>query len=221
MRISCIVPVYNAEPYLPEALESVLSQDWPIAEVIAVNDGSTDRSAEILDQYRASISRIDQPHSGVAVARNNGLRHASGDVIAFQDADDIWPAGRLRRMAEALVQDPSADIVAGRVEIHDEVGTQSRARRNPETAHRLGALPSLVIRRSVFDRVGLFNEALWVAEDSEFVARARLCSVSFKTIDVISLRYRLHADSTSANVARTQADSLEAMRSIIARRRNA
>jgi glycosyltransferase involved in cell wall biosynthesis len=221
MRISCVVPVHNAEPYLVEALDSVLSQGWPDIEVIVVNDGSTDGSPKILERYRDAVTRIDQEQAGISAARNSGLRHASGDLIAFQDADDIWPPGRLAAMAGALRDDPTADVAAGRVEIIDERPAGRESRKKLETVHRLMLVQSLLIRRSVFDRIGPFNDQLRAAEDIEFIMRARARSISFNLVDVVSLRYRLHAGNISGDIATTHFYELEVMHTISSSRRRA
>lgn len=91
MRFSVIIPVYNVEPYLAQCLDSVLAQDFADWEAICVNDGSTDGSGEILEQYAARDKRIrviTQPNGGLSAARNTGLDHASGDYILFLDSDD-------------------------------------------------------------------------------------------------------------------------------------
>jgi glycosyltransferase involved in cell wall biosynthesis len=219
MKISCLIPVYNSQRYLAATLDSVLAQDWPLHEVIAIDDGSTDGSAGILGRYAASVRTVEQAHAGVAAARNRGLREAAGDVIAFQDSDDLWPAGRLRLMAEALEQDPPVDAVAGRIEIMDERAVKPPLRENLETIHRVFCMPSLLIRRRVFDVVGFFNEDLETSEDTEFAMRARTCGISFKLIDAISLRYRLHADNISRSVERTHHNTLAALRAVSAMRK--
>ncbi len=213
MKISCIIPVYNAGPYLEAALDSVLSQDWPLHEVIAVDDGSTDASPEILRRHEQAITIVTVSHRGIPAARNAGLRRVSGDVIAFLDADDLWPARRLRAMAEELDREPSVDVLAGLVQIQDERPVRPPVREDLATKHRF-LLGSLLIRRGVFDRVGLFNEALDVGEDTEFVMRARRQGVSFKSVDHIALIYRLHANNISRDVGRNQSMTLDALRVI-------
>ena len=219
MNISCIIPVHNGERYLAEALDSVLTQDWPGAEIIVVNDGSTDGTTAMLKGYGGAIQVVEQPHLGVSAARNRGIRIATGDVIAFQDADDIWPAGRLRAMAEALDADTSADIVAGLVEMRDERRVKPALRENLATLRRLHHMASLLIRRSVFDRIGLFDESMRVAEDTEFVMRARQRGITFKLVDQLALIYRLHGESLSQDIGQNQSAALEMMRSLSLRRR--
>ncbi len=209
MRISCIIPVYNAGRYLADALDSVLAQDWPLHEIIVVDDGSTDHSASVMRSYGGRTTVEAQRHAGVATARNRGLRASSGDVIAFQDADDLWPHGRLRKLAEAMELNPAVDIVAGAVEFLDERELNAGARH--VTTHRPFHMASLLIRRRVFDRVGTFNEDLAVAEDTEFMMRVRQLSVGLQPVDVLSLIYLLHAGNISLDIARTQSNTLDAL----------
>ena len=90
LKVSVILPVYNGQAFLREALESILRQTYRNFEIIAVDDGSTDASSEILQEYRKDISIRAQENSGVCVARNRGVEIASGDLLAFIDQDDIW-----------------------------------------------------------------------------------------------------------------------------------
>jgi glycosyltransferase involved in cell wall biosynthesis len=219
MRISCIIPLYNAEKYLAETLDSVIAQDWPLHEIIVVDDGSTDDSRRVLDRYADFVRLIEQPHAGVAAARNRGLRVATGDVIAFQDSDDLWPPGRLRRLAESLQDDASVDIVAGRVEVLDERAVKPRATERLETMHRPMMLASLLIRPGVFGRVGFFNERLNTTSDTEFIMRCRRLSIPSKKIDATTLIYRLHTTNISRDIDRNFSNTVDALRVISSMRR--
>jgi glycosyltransferase involved in cell wall biosynthesis len=219
MRISCIIPLYNAEKYLAETLDSVIAQDWPLHEIIVVDDGSTDDSRRVLDRYADFVRLIEQPHAGVAAARNRGLREATGDVIAFQDSDDLWPPGRLRRLAESLQDDASVDIVAGRVEVLDERAVKPRATERLETMHRPMMLASLLIRPGVFGRVGFFNERLNTTSDTEFIMRCRRLSIPSKKIDATTLVYRLHTTNISRDIDRNFSNTVDALRVISSMRR--
>lgn len=219
MRISCIVPVYNGERYLSEALDSVLAQDRQPFEIVVVDDGSTDGTAAILQAYAGSIRVIRQHNQGAAAARNAGLRETTSDVIAFLDSDDIWPTGRMKVLAEVLERDAAADVAAGLVEILDQRPAKPAAREDLRTLHRVHCVGSLLMRRSVFDRVGGFNESLRVVEDTEFIMHARDRGIAFKLIDVVSVIYRLHAGNISRDINRNQSSALDAIRSVMRRRR--
>jgi glycosyltransferase involved in cell wall biosynthesis len=219
MRISCIIPVFNCERYLAEALDSVFAQDLAPSEIIVVDDGSTDGTADVLRAYAGSIRVVRQPNLGVSAARNAGLRAAAGDVIAFLDSDDIWPAGRMRALAASLAADDGADVVAGLVEILDQRPVKPAVREDLRTIHRVHLMGSTLMRRSVFERVGGFDEALRVVEDTEFIVRAREGGIRFKTIDAVSVIYRLHETNISRDLGRNHAAALDAMRSALRRRR--
>lgn len=114
MKLSIIVPVYNTEEYLRECIDSLIGQSWKNIEIICVNDGSTDNSAEILDEFRRNDSRIkviSQENRGLSGARNSGLRAANGDYVCFVDSDDILMPGACERLAlECLGKDPDLII---------------------------------------------------------------------------------------------------------------
>ena len=109
--ISAIVPAYNAERTIKETINSVQNQTFYDLEIIVIDDGSTDRTLEILASISDDRLKIfSYENSGVCVARNRGISHASGEFIAFVDADDLWEADKLEAQSIALKQDPTADI---------------------------------------------------------------------------------------------------------------
>lgn len=122
LRVSVIIPVYNCETYVGRAVQSVLDQEYPAAEVIVVNDGSTDKTVGSLEVYRERIRLIHQSNAGVATARNTGLRQAQGDYIAFLDADDLWEPTRLKVQLAALEKFPDAGMVFSDFSVVDADG---------------------------------------------------------------------------------------------------
>ena len=89
-KVSVIIPTYNYGRFIAKAIESVLAQTHPIEEIIVVDDGSTDETAETVAKFAPRVTYTRQRNSGVCAARNSGVKHSSGDFIAFLDADDIW-----------------------------------------------------------------------------------------------------------------------------------
>jgi hypothetical protein len=110
---SVVIPAYNAERTLGRAIRSVLDQTWPAHELIVVDDGSTDLTAEIAQGFGARITLLRQANAGVSAARNAGADRASGDWLAFLDADDWYYPDRLRWHAEWIARDPALDFLTG------------------------------------------------------------------------------------------------------------
>ena len=121
-RFSVILPAYNAAATLARAIESVLEQSWPAHEIIVVDDGSTDHSASVAQGFGAAVTLLRQPNAGVSAARNAGARAASGDWLAFLDADDWYYPQRLKRHAEWIAQDSTLDFLTGDYEYRDASG---------------------------------------------------------------------------------------------------
>jgi glycosyltransferase involved in cell wall biosynthesis len=107
MKISVVIPCYNAAAYVGEAVRSVLTQTLPPHEVIVIDDGSTDASATVLSEFGSSVTLVRQTNQGVAAAVNLGVSKARGEAIAFLDADDVWLPDKLERQVAVLMAEPS------------------------------------------------------------------------------------------------------------------
>src|SRR5215471_18905764 len=114
-RVSVIIPVYNCEQYLAEAIQSALSQTGSTLEVIVVDDGSTDASAEVARSFGSRVRYCYQANAGIGAARNCGIAMAVGNLYAFLDADDRYVKGKLAKQIAVLEDDPSLDMVLGQV----------------------------------------------------------------------------------------------------------
>lgn len=100
--ISVIIPVYNREKYVSEAIESVLKQTYQFLDIIVIDDGSTDKSAEIIKSFGSKIRYFYQENSGISSALNHGLKVAKGEFIAFLDSDDLWTENKLNLQIKVL-----------------------------------------------------------------------------------------------------------------------
>lgn len=118
--VSIIVPVYNGELYIKQCVESLLAQRYPNKEIIVVDDGSTDGTAQVLKSMPQEVHYILQENAGSAVARNTGIENAKGEYIAFNDGDDIWAPNRLHQQVEFLETHPEYGIATGRFTHVDE-----------------------------------------------------------------------------------------------------
>lgn len=110
-RISVIVPTHNGAPWLRDCLASVFAQTCPPAEIIVVNDGSTDTTADLLREFESCIRVVHQKQGGIGAARNRGVAEASGAYLAFLDHDDLWMAGKLARQLALAHRDPQLDVI--------------------------------------------------------------------------------------------------------------
>ncbi len=178
--VSVVLPTYNRGWIVEEAVDSVLSQDYPAMELIVVDDGSTDGTPEILDRYGDRIRVIRQRNRGVSAARNAGIDAASGELIAFLDSDDRWLEGKVREQVRFFRDHPEALICQT-----EEIWIRDGIRVNPKRRHRKRSggifIPSLdlclvspsavMVKRRLFDLVGTFDEALPACEDYDLWLR--------------------------------------------------
>ena len=180
MEISLIIPTYNRCSLLKRALDSVFEQSRKPDEIIVVDDGSTDNTAEMLADEFPQLSIIRQSNKGVCAARNAGIQQAQGEWIALLDSDDTWQAEKLAIQLGALQQSPGTKVCHT-----EEIWIRKGVRVNAMHKHKKAGgwifkqcLPlcamspsSIMIHRSVFDDVGLFDESLPACEDYDLWLR--------------------------------------------------
>jgi glycosyltransferase involved in cell wall biosynthesis len=217
--VSVVMPAFNEEAFIAEALDSVLAQAYEPVELIVVDDGSTDRTAEIAAARGASILR--QPRRGPAVARNAGLAASHGDYWTIVDADDVIPADRLSLQVAHLEAHPDHAMVFGLAEAFVTPGEPRPAHYNPvwEDGPYAGHSGTLLARRGLLEAVGPFDETLSLGEDVEWLARAKDARVRSGLVDRVVLRYRVHARNTSRDPNANREAMLMIARGSVRRRR--
>lgn len=225
MSVTCILPVYNGERFLEEALDSVLDQEGADdLEVLVVDDGSTDATPEILEGYGDRIRVLRQDNAGVAAARNRGLAEVSTDFVAFQDADDIWMPGKLRKQLDCFEENPELDLCVGHVQNFwmDEVAHERALFEGTEFAAPTPAYgpPLLLARASAFERVGPFDTELKVGEDNDWFLRAREAGLVEHVVPEVILRRRRHRDSLTRSDPASREALLRNMKASLDRRRS-
>jgi glycosyltransferase involved in cell wall biosynthesis len=221
-RISIVVPVRDGERYLAAALGSLLGQERAPDEVIVVDDGSTDASAQVAASVPGVVV-VRRAAEGPAAARNAGVARATGELIGFLDADDAaTPRALLAQEAALALALPGggADVAAGLARnVPDDgpgVPDASRAR----DAVRSYALGTLLVRRAALDRVGPLDPMLVGGEGVDWVARARRAGLRFAEHDEVVLLRRDHGANFSTS-ERARAGYLQLARAAILRRRDA
>ena len=180
-KISVIIPTYNNAQFIPEAIESVFSQTYPIFEVIVINDGSTDNTNEVLAKHLDKIIYIEQKNGGPAKARNTGLKRATGDYIAFLDADDIWLPHKISEQIQKIEKNPNCVMVYSRhVKFDNATGKDFAAWPENVCSGKIFdnlllenyiLLSTILFKRYILQDVGYFNEQLLTAEDTNLFLR--------------------------------------------------
>ena len=212
---SVVIPAFNAGAYLEEAIRSVLEQDYRPLEVIVVDDGSADRTAELARSFGPPVRVLAQPHAGAGAARNAGAAVARGAWLAFLDADDLWMPHVLARLANVLAGDPQLGLVYGQVVEFREIGGKV-VEKPPAT----GLLPgATLLRRSLFDRVGWFDTGLRVGEFVDWCARARELGMRSASLPEPVLRRRIHGENTGVRERSARADYARVAHAALQRRR--
>lgn len=197
-KISVIIPAYQAEQYLPEAVASVRSQNWPGGlEVIIVDDGSCDGT--FAQAQRLGDAALTKERGGAASARNLGLRTASGELVLLLDADDRLTPDALARLYAPHRRQPELAAVFGLAQdfISPELTEEQRRGLRVRLGSYGGVLPGCaLIRRSVFEEIGLFDEALQSGETVAWQMKLRESGQLLLSIDAVTLERRLHLSNT-------------------------
>lgn len=242
--VSIIIPLYNAEQYIGECLNSIFNQTYKNIDVIVVDDGSTDKSKDIVSSFGSKIKYIYQNYSGgyPSLVRNNGIKHASGDFVTFFDADDIMLPHAINDRVDFLLENPDIEIVLidWTVFSDDDCIEQSHfmtcpnlkkmlsnktthihhiVLSPPEARHILTTenfvcTNSIFVRRSVLDTAGFFDEDLIIGEDIELIFRL---TTKHKVclLNKIGFLKRFHKNNISNNSPKVTLEKIKTRKKMI------
>jgi glycosyltransferase involved in cell wall biosynthesis len=199
-EISVIMPLYNAEKFLRESLESYQENAFPGVELIVVDDGSTDRSVDIIRQLGVDARLLRQENAGPATARNLALKASTSKYVAFLDADDVWPPQTLSGLRQVFTADPELQIVQGMVQSFatGKPSDRIRSRLHSEPRYQVN-LGSALFRRCVLSELNGFDESLQFDEDTDLWIRCWELGLKKGSVANVTLHYRLHQDNLTSH----------------------
>ncbi len=223
LNISVVIPAYNSQDYIADSIKSVFNQTWKPKEIIVVDDGSTDKTADVVNSLDPpdglKIVLLRQENSGPSAARNRGLKAANGNWIAFLDSDDIWKPEKLAAQVSCLSDNPESGLIFGDMELlrpgKDMIasafqkfgfpdGCQNREWKNAfERLLERNPIPtsSVLVRKKAIQLAGYFDEQLWHGEDYDLWLRLAL-SVKITCIPDVVLTKRLLGNNLSEDEAK-------------------
>jgi glycosyltransferase involved in cell wall biosynthesis len=221
--VSTVIPVYNGERYLDEAIESVLAQTHRPLEIIVVDDGSTDGSADVAKSFADSQVRYCyQPNSGQGAARNQGVNLASGSFFAFLDADDVWLTDKLALQMAAFENNPELDMVFGYISqfYSPELGAHLKEKMGREEEIMPGYFAgTMLIKRESFFRVGPFATNWRVGEFVDWYSKAVEKGLESFILPEMVTRRRIHSANMGIRERRSQTDYVRILKAALDRRR--
>ena len=227
---SIVIAALDEERYVGEAIESALAQTWEPVEVVVVDDGSTDRTAEIAASYEG-VRVVSQGNRGLSAARNAGVAASTGEILAFLDADDVLMPEKLEVQIGRLLADEEPGCVLASQELFAEGGTEvppwALGRDAPHFkglgdagSHTPNLYPvTMVLPRRLFDEVGGFDETMAHSEDVDMVFRLMERGVKIARLPDKVVRRRIHADAMTQDTEASRAAIFDLFKRRIDRRR--
>ncbi|MEO1429683.1 MAG: glycosyltransferase [Cyanobacteria bacterium J06633_8] len=219
MYISVVIPVFNGQVTIQETINSILNQTFKDIEIIVINDGSTDKTLEIVNQIIDSrIKLFSYPNAGLSASRNRGIELAKGEYISFIDADDLWTTDKLELQWKALQSNPQADVAYSWTNYINEssqfIKSGRRIKANGDAFSKLlltnflenGSNP--LIRKTALEKIGGFDESLPAAEDKDMWLRLA-ANYKFICVEKAQILYRTSTTSMSTNLKRQELASLK------------
>ncbi len=235
MRISAVIPAYNSAAFIAEAITSIVKQSYVISEIIVVDDGSSDDTFAVIQGLSATIRYHKQENCGPAAARNQGIKMAQGDWIAFLDADDQWTVDKIKTQLATLARNPELHLIAGdmaEIDQDNNVITPSvlakhqllkacledQGRPITDALSKLlqkNFIPTgtVLVRRETLLAVGLFNENIHYGEDLELWAKIAAYYPISCLPEILMLR-RLHNNNATKASELMLIDSIKVLKSL-------
>jgi glycosyltransferase involved in cell wall biosynthesis len=223
--VSVVIPSYNCGRFLPETLDSVLSQTFKDYEIIVIDDGSTDNTEQIVKPYTNSITYLRGPNKGASAARNSGMKIARGELVAFLDADDLWDSEKLGAQVTFMDSHPKIGVNYTNCTFFDGLPPAATGFEERDSALlrysrekiansdyiltgtslledflTIQAFPkpsTLMVRRQCFEQVGYFDETLYICEDTQMCLRLAKY-FRFGYVDRPLVRRRVRTDTLSS-----------------------
>lgn len=198
-RVSVLIPAYNSGRFLGDAIESVLAQTFSDYEIIVVDDGSTDNTAQVVARY-PQVKYIPREHCGVSAARNAAVAAATGEIVAFLDADDLWVADKLEKQVAYLDENPDCMLVFTKAEnfYHDDSVQEGSREEELYNSSLERCIITCAIRRSVFEKYGVFRTDYPHGEDTQFMFRLSISGLSLDhCLPEVLYRRRIHNNNIS------------------------
>ncbi|MBX3001084.1 MAG: glycosyltransferase family 2 protein [Caldilineaceae bacterium] len=222
--VSVIIPVYNSERFLAEAIQSVLNQTLPPDEIIVVDDGSTDGSAAIVAGLAGTsplpIRYVYQENQGPAAARNHGIQMAHGDFLAFLDADDVWLPEKNKCQMQVLNAHPLAGVAWGcAITFAGDIAPGEAPSSVIVPLSPRFLLQSMLFRRAALEQVGGFDETMRLGEDVDWLFRAMESSLLIVVHGDLVVYYRRHENNSTSDEDQTNRSMIGILKKSLARRR--
>ncbi|HSI08095.1 MAG: glycosyltransferase family 2 protein [Rariglobus sp.] len=220
--ISVIMPAYNRQNYIAEAIGSILAQTAGRHEIIVIDDGSTDNTAAVARACDPSVTCHSQPNQGIGAALNHGLRHATGEWLAFLDSDDLWAPQKTAVQLAYFDAHPENDLLFGHYDefVSPEIPSGTLSTGNRETGVRPGCLyVALMIRRETFMRVGTFSENIVLGHLLDWLARARALGLKEAMLPDVVFHRRIHPGNTTLTRRADYRDYLKVLKGHLDRTR--
>ncbi|MBL1211024.1 glycosyltransferase [Geminocystis sp. GBBB08] len=193
--VSVIIPVYNREKYVAQAIESVLKQTYQSLDIIVIDDGSTDKSAEIIKSFGSKIRYFYQEHSGLANTLNKGINLTNGEFIAFLDSDDLWTENKLNLQMKVLKNNPQVSIIFAYVQqfISPELDKNIRDKIDlPNEIMKGYVKGTMLAKKEVFSQIGLFDNTLKLGDFIDWYLKACEQGIKSFVCPEVLLKRRIH-----------------------------
>ena len=224
-KISVIIPVWNGEKYLTEAIESALNQDYENKEIIVVNDGSSDRSEEIIQTFGNRIRHVYQENKGLGASRNTGVRLSTGTYLTFLDQDDLWEKTKLSMQMTEMIRSQNEDpLIFSRAKQFICSSLSEEERKVISIPHPILAgyiAGTLLVSKDRFNQIGYFFEEKKIGEFMDWYLRAIEINIPVKMIEEVTFYRRIHLTNMGRQTSLfNRTDYLKVLKASLTRRRH-
>jgi glycosyltransferase involved in cell wall biosynthesis len=217
MSVAVAIPAYNAERFIGEVLASIFAQTYPVDDVVVVDDGSDDATAQAALAAGAAVRVLRQPNSGIGLTRSRAVAATRGEILVLLDADDLLTPDSIACRVQALRDDPRVDIVFGQVRHFTEHADDVPIALDPPQASHVPS--GMLLRRAAYERVGPFASGLHVAEALDWMLRAREAGLLEVTLPDQVLWRRVHGANNSITNRASLSEFPRALKASLDRRR--